>query len=489
MRLHHLLAALRGHSAADTEDVEVTAITEDSRAVQPGTLFVAVPGTALDGAAFIGDAVARGAVAIVTESAPPAAAPVPVVHVPSARHALAALAAGFYGHPTHDLTVVGFTGTFGKTTTSDVLRTLLEAAGHPTAVLGSLGATFRTSHIATSGLTTPAPIELNRVLRTLADEGARTVIMEVTSHALRLGRVEGVTFQHALLGAIMPGEHTDFHHSYADYVAAKGHLLEYIDPAGVLVFDRDNAAARRLASSAPQARRAGLSLLGLPERAPDDVTLRRVEVDGAGAAFEVRGRPLRSALLGRHNVRNAGLAVTAALALGIDLDVLADALPRLRALHRRMRLTTCKGRRVLDDTSGHPESLAAAFEVAALVPHDRLLVAYAVRGSRGTAINAENGRALGDLALLYEAATPVVTAASDTAGPPNHVSEAEALAARAAIAARGCEYAWHDTLTAAIEHVSAASGAGDLVLLLGAQGMDRGAALLERALERQDTHA
>jgi UDP-N-acetylmuramoyl-L-alanyl-D-glutamate--2,6-diaminopimelate ligase len=482
MRLSLLLGALGLPPSAVRDDVEVTSVTEDSRRVRPGSLFVAVRGTALDGSAFIADAVARGAAAVVAEHGAAAAGGVFIHRVASARDALATLAAAFYGWPARELSLVGFTGTFGKTTTSDVLRALLESAGHPTAVLGSLGARFRDRHLPTSGLTTPAPAELNRILRVLADAGARTVVMEVTSHALRLGRVEGLAFDNVMLGAIMPGEHTDFHNSYADYVSAKGRLLAYARPEGVLVYDRDNAAARRLAGGAPSSRRAGLSLLGADERAPGDVTLRRVELDGSGVEFDVRGRRVRSALLGRHNVRNAGLAITAALALGADLGTIADTMPRVPALHRRMRLTTLAGRRLLDDTAGHPESLAAAFEAAALVPHERLIVAYALRGSRGASINEENGRALGDLALLHDAALLVVTPAADTAGPPNQVSPEEAAAGRAAIAARGCRYEWHDTIAAAMAAVAAAAQPGDLVLLVGAQGMDRGGVLLAAAL-------
>src|SRR2546423_574629 len=164
MRLGDLTAL---PSSADTA---ITGLTEDSRRVRAGMVFVAVPGSALDGHAFVADALSRGAAAIVAER--DVAATVPVIRVPSARQALAEMAARFYGHPARELDVMGFTGTFGKTSTSDVLRQLLDAGGRRTGILGSLGARYGAFAQSSMGLTTPAPVELHAALRGLRDAGA-----------------------------------------------------------------------------------------------------------------------------------------------------------------------------------------------------------------------------------------------------------------------------------------------------------------------------
>ena len=479
-RLSALVAGLGTIDPA--RDPLITAVTDDSRRARPGALFVAIRGTHGDGRSYVPEAVSRGAAAIVADAGVGGLGDVPLVRVPSARLALAAIAARFHGHPARALQVIGFTGTFGKTATSAVLSALLEEAGHPTAVIGSLGAAFRGHHVPSGGLTTPAPAELHALFRDLADRGACTVVMEVTSHALLLERVAGVVLGHGIMGAIVPGEHTDFHRTYGEYVAAKGRLLPHVDSGGVLAYDRDNAAARRFADAWDPPRRAGLAVGARAEEGPLDVTLRRPGIDADGAVFTIRGRDLRSALLGRHNVRNVGMAITMASAIGVELDAIARVLPELRALRRRMELFDVAGRRVLDDTAGHPESLSAAFEVAALVPHARLHVAYVLRGSRGALVNAQNATALADLALLHDAASITVSAAADGARPEDRASEAEIDAARRSLSTRGVEFSWDDTLEGAIQTVAAASRADDLVLLLGAQGMDKGAALLRAAL-------
>ena len=148
-------------------DPEIAGLSEDSRRIERGMLFVAVPGTALDGHAYIGDAVARGAAAIVAERTGAIPAGVPAVRVPSSRDALALLASRYFSTTSSPLSLIGFTGTFGKTSTSDILRRLLDAAGQQTGVLGSLGARYKGFHDPGEGLTTPAPVELHRALRGL----------------------------------------------------------------------------------------------------------------------------------------------------------------------------------------------------------------------------------------------------------------------------------------------------------------------------------
>ena len=314
MRLSQLVA---GFSIAPPDaDPEITGISENSRRIGPGMVFVAVRGTSLDGHAYIGDAVARGAKAIVAERTGAIPEGVPVVRVPSSRDALALLAARFFKTTSSPLSLIGFTGTFGKTSTSDILRQLLDAAGQRTGVLGSLGARYKGFYDPGEGLTTPAPVELHRALRGLADAGATTVILEVTSHALRLGRVNGLRFDGGLLAAIMPGEHTDFHRSYEDYVEAKGLFLAELDSSAPLAFDADNLAARRLViepalgppgsghghrrprvSDVPAAlRRAiGFSLEGRDT----DVQCYDILLDSKGATFSLGGR------CAQHAVRHA----------------------------------------------------------------------------------------------------------------------------------------------------------------------------------------
>jgi UDP-N-acetylmuramoyl-L-alanyl-D-glutamate--2,6-diaminopimelate ligase len=385
--------------------------------------------------------------------------------------------------PAKRLHLIGFTGTFGKTSTSEILRALLTAGGTRTAVVGSLGVRYEDVRIDSGGLTTPAPPELHRALRAVAGAGATTAIVEVTSHALRLDRVHGLEFGGGLLAAVLPGEHTDFHRSYEDYVGAKRLFLDYLGSDAALAYDADNHAARRLAADAEVRQVAGFSIDG---RACD-LQFHDIVTDRHGAAFTVTGSlagtasgaRLRSALLGRGHVLNAALALTYALTAGINLDVARDVLKSLRPLRRRMEHHEIAGRSILDDTAAHADSLRATFEVASQLPHESLAVVYALRGSRGAEVNRQNARTLADLAAIHGADTLIVTASADASHEKDRAVPAEIDATRLEFASRGVPFIWHDTLHAALRDVVDRTRPGDLVLLIGAQGMDMGRTMLE----------
>ncbi len=478
MRLSALMKGFALRAAAG--DPEITLVTEDSRRMRPGALFVAVKGTERDGHEFIGQALERGAAGLVVEreDALPVS-PLAYAVVPNARQALATIAARFHGTPADQLSLIGFTGTFGKTTTSEILRALFDAAGKRPAVIGSLGARFEDFHDPGDGLTTPAPPQLHGWLAALKARGAQTIILEATSHGLRLERVAGLHFDGGLLAAVLPGEHTDFHRSYEDYVAAKRIFLEYLKPDAILAYDADNRASRGLAREAPVRRKAGFSF---GAGADGVLQIRDVVLDAQGASFHADGRQVRSALLGRPNVRNASLALTYALAAGMPLSDTLPVLASLRPLRRRMETWRLSGRTVLDDTSGHPDSLLALFEVVERFERQRLWVAWAIRGSRGVDVNRANALALADFVSLQGAADLFVSAADDVTEPKDRVREEEIDAVRSALLLRGRRFEFALGLAETMTEIAARSRASDLIVLAGAQGMNEGKRLLDEAL-------
>ena len=480
MRLSELAAGFPISPA--NADPEITGVTEDSRRVGSGMMFVAVAGTSLDGHAYIAEAVARGAAAIVAERTGAIPPGVPIVRVPSSRAALAVLAARYAGTTARRPAIIGFTGTFGKTSTSEILRDLLDADGVRAGVIGSLGARYDQFSQAGNGLTTPAPVELHGMLRDLRDAGAETVIMEVTSHALRLRRVDGLRFAGGLLAAIMPGEHTDFHRSYEDYVEAKRLFLAHLEADAVLAYDADNVGARRVAAEASVKTTIGFSLDGRDA----DMMFDNIVLDANGATFTVGGRlagadsdtRLQSALLGRGHLRNVALALAYALGIGVPPETARGVLPMLTPLRRRMERYEIDGRTVLDDTAAHPDSLRATFEVASILPHNAMTVVYSVRGSRGVDINRRNALTLADMSSMSGVEPLIVTASADAVGPADSASAAEIDAARQALVGRGRRFVWHDPLEGALRDALDRTLAGDLIVLVGAQGMDRGKEIL-----------
>jgi UDP-N-acetylmuramoyl-L-alanyl-D-glutamate--2,6-diaminopimelate ligase len=509
MRLSELVAGFQIAPAG--ADPDITAITEDSRRVCPGALFVAIPGTLLDGHAYIADAVTRGAAAVVAERTGAIPPRIPSVRVPSSRAALALLAARYYGTASSKLSLVGFTGTFGKTSTSEILRALLDAAGGCTGVLGSLGARYRESYDAGDGLTTAAPVELHRALRWLEEQGASTVILEVTSHALILNRVDGLRFDGGLLAAIMPGEHTDFHRSYDDYVDAKRLFLDHLKPSALLAYDVDNLASRQVAASRgepvdhrphshphrhwasvvdaensrtaqPRGRSIGFSIDGHAA----DLQVHDVLLDGKGTTFSLGGPLLgaqgrtrvHSPLLGRGHLRNVALALTYVLGVGLPVSAASTVVASLAPLRRRMETYVVDGRLILDDTAAHPNSFRATFAVASSLARRNLVVVYAVRGRRGIEINRQNALAIADLCSIHGAEPLIVTSSADVTGPADMVLPPEMDATRQALVARGRRFVWREALAEALSDALQRTTPGDLIVLVGAQGMNEAKRLL-----------
>src|SRR3954453_9723194 len=232
---------LRELLGAGPADVDVVALAYDNRAVQPGTLFFCVPGFTRDGHDFAGDAVARGAAALVV--ARPLGLGVPEVVVDDVRAAMARAAARLHGDPTASLSVVGITGTSGKTTTTYLVRHLLEAGGVPCGQLGSVNAIIGGRELP-AVRTTPEAIDLQATFRAMLDAGDRACAMEVSSHALELGRAGGIRFACRVFTNLTQ-DHLDFHETMDAYFAAKRRLF---DGAGPAVVNVDDEYGRRLAA-------------------------------------------------------------------------------------------------------------------------------------------------------------------------------------------------------------------------------------------------
>ena len=390
-----LVAALPGARVAGSLPPSVDAIASDSRAVKPGTLFIALRGTRTDGHAHLADAIARGASVVVVEEARPTAprhdvtaprhdvtAPrhdvtlslskggVPTVTVPDTTIAASALADAFHDHPSADLIVAGVTGTNGKTTTTHLIRDVLETAGIPCGVIGTLGGAFRERRWPLSN-TTPLALELHGLLAAQRDAGAKAVAMEVSSHALALHRVDHVRFAAAALTNITR-DHLDFHGTPERYVAAKRRLFD-LAPHAVLNADDPSGAAfaRELTSATTYA-------------LDTEATLRATDValDGEGSTFRLGELVVRIALPGRFNVRNALAAFGIARALGIDDATIVRGLAATRAVPGRMERFGAFGIHAIVDYAHTPDALENVLRAARETTKGSLIVVFGCGGDR-----------------------------------------------------------------------------------------------------------
>ncbi len=379
-------------------DPEVAALTPDSRAVAPGTLFFALEGTRADGHDFAAAAARAGAVAVVAER-PVDAGAAPVLLAPSARRAMALAAANFHGHPGRRLLLAGITGTKGKTTTSYLLESAAGAAGLPCGVVGTVswrwpGASRPASH------TTPESTELQAALAAMVRAGARLGVLEVSSHALAQERVAGLAFRAAAF-LNLSRDHFDYHRDFEDYYQAKRRLLaEHLAPDGQAVVNAGDAHGARLAAELSAAGRR-VWRFGAPEA---ELVAReaRVGLQGIEAVLSTpRGDvPLRSPLTGRHNLENLLAATGLALALGLDPAAVARGLSASPGAPGRLERIEAGGVAAFVDYAHTDVSLQAACAALRALGPRRLLVVFGCGGDRDPGKRPLMGRAAGAAADL-----------------------------------------------------------------------------------------
>ena len=321
MRLREVFGGVAPDVAAD---VEVTALAYDNRRVQPGTVFFCVRGFTRDGHDFAADAVARGAVALVVDH--PLGLGVPEIVVADVRAAMAPAAARLHGDPTATLRTIGVTGTNGKTTTAYLVRALLEAAGEPTGLLGTVTSVIGGTEHAVAR-TTPEAIDLQATFAAMRAAGDTHCVMEASSHALALGRADAIHWAAAIFTNLTQ-DHLDFHPTMEDYFLAKCRLFVEGRPKVAVVNVDDPYGARLAAQLRGSAGDAvgELVTVGIESAAAD---LRATDIHSGfdGSTFAAGGLTLRSPLPGRFNVMNVLGAVAAVRALGVDDATIAAALP------------------------------------------------------------------------------------------------------------------------------------------------------------------
>jgi UDP-N-acetylmuramoyl-L-alanyl-D-glutamate--2,6-diaminopimelate ligase len=489
MRIEALFRDVRGAGVpAAARQLSVRGVADDSRAVEPGDLFVAVPGEHEDGRAHVDDAVAAGAVAVVSET--PLDVPVPVLLVPDARTALAELAAAWHGRPADALALVGITGTMGKTSVLAMLARILDAAGIGTGTIGSLGISYGGGTDATAN-TTPGSLDVQAALAAMVAADARVMAMEVTSHALVQGRVHGLMYDLGVFTNLTMLEHMEYHGSFREYVDAKLQFLDHLKRGAPLLYSAGDRAVRAAVRRHPGPR------IACGGRAAA-VHVRRAAVTASGTRIVLQLRrplprlgraplprmsiPLELRALGRTNVSNASLAAAAALCLGVEPAVAARALAAMPPPPRRLQVVRPRGPMVIDDTVGHPDSITGVFEVVRQVPHERLHIVFCIRGQRGPAINEHDATALAIWSRQVPVHSLITTSAVDTADERNRVTAEEERAFLQVAGETARVHTHCATVREAVAAAAAAAAPDDLILLLGAQGMDAGAGLLLEAL-------
>ena len=384
MKLAQLLSCLEVTRVTGDDAVEIEGLHYDSRSVRAGGLFFALRGVKSDGAQFLEAAVQGGAVAVVADR-PLDVSGVTVVQVADARLAMSLLAAVFYGSPTAALPTVGITGTNGKTTTSYLIEGILEKAGIPAAVLGTISYRFGEVSLPAPN-TTPESVDLQRTLRELVDLGARGVVMEVSSHSLEQHRVDGCLFDVAVF-TNLTRDHLDYHLDMESYFKVKLRLFTDLvtpnvhKPTRRVVVNLDDPYGARIkaAASAP--------VLSYSLSGEADVTVAEVDFNVHGIRCRIRTPrgeiSLVSDLLGRFNLYNILAAATTGLALGLSDAAIRDGIEGHKKVPGRVeRVENDKGITVLVDYAHTGDALENVLATVSELKTARLITLFGCGGER-----------------------------------------------------------------------------------------------------------
>jgi UDP-N-acetylmuramoyl-L-alanyl-D-glutamate--2,6-diaminopimelate ligase len=446
--LHDLLGGVEVLERVGDTDVEILAVSHDSRRTRPGDLFCCISGASADGHRFAAEAVGSGAHALLVERVLPL--PVPQIHVESVRRAIGPISARCVGDPSRSMRVVGITGTNGKTTTIRLVGEIARAAGEQVDEIGTL----------TAERTTPEAPELQASLAEMRARGVETVAMEVSSHALAQHRVDGTRY--AAVGFTnLSRDHLDYHGDLDAYFDAKARLFapEFSDDAAVNLDDpRGDELARRT-------RAAGLNVRTFALEADADLRIEGIDSDGTGSSATLvaaEGRvPIRLPLLGRFNVENAAAAAAVALSAGLPFDAVAPGFADAPPVAGRMeRIVGGQPFTVLVDYAHTPDALEHLLIAGRRLAnaHGRVLVVFGCGGDRDRGKRPEMGRVAGMHSDLV-----VITSDNPRSEDPSSIAAAVAEG----VATTGVRTTVELDRRAAIRLAIGEAGAGDVVLLAG----------------------
>ena len=374
MKLSKLLQEVEVLRSQVEGDPEIGEVRYDSRAVQPGDLFVAIRGFATDGHKYIASALENGAAAVVCEQAAP---DVPAVLVPDSRRALAQLGIDRFGHPADQLTMVGVTGTNGKTTTTYLIKHILESQGAKVGLIGTNQNLIGEEMVPTER-TTPESYELQSLLRRMVDAGCTHCVMEVSSHSLALDRVYGIEFAVGVFTNLTQ-DHLDFHHTMEEYRKAKAILFTIADQG---VLNMDDPASEKMLLDATCPIQTFSAKSDAADLTAKDIRLHADHVDFVAAAEEGIAR-VHLGIPGQFSVENALAALGACRALGVPLDAAAAALKTAHGVKGRVEVVpTGTDYTVLIDYAHSPDGVENVLRAVRGFTKGRVIALFGCGGDR-----------------------------------------------------------------------------------------------------------
>lgn len=464
------------------QDIEIASVTNDSRKMEKNGLFVAIKGYLMDGHDYISKAVENGAVAAVVSEMRPDVK-VPQILVENPREALSVLSAKLLGYPTRSLKVIGITATNGKTTTSYMLDHIYEKAGFKTGLIGSVMIKSGKEFVH-SELTTPESSDLQKIFLKMKNDQVEKVVMEVSSSALELYRVNDVDFDIVAFNNFSR-EHIDQHGSLEKYYEAKSSLVRKAKRGAIAVLNMDDentismsehTSARVITFSTkdPSATLYCRNLDLSSGRGRFNLVIREA-FEGLNGQVLPGEYPVSLKVPGFHSVVNALSAMAIALADGIDTLLCIKAMETFSGVERRFQYIYDGEFIIIDDHFANTSNIDMTLESLVKLNYNKLHLVYAVRGNRGPVVNRENLETLLKWKGKLNMDEIIGTKSGEFVTDKDRVTKEEIRTYESALEHSGLQVLLYEELTPAIWYAIDKAEKGDVILLAGSQGMDHGA--------------
>ncbi|MDX9917558.1 MAG: Mur ligase family protein [Gudongella sp.] len=490
MKISDLFSGIEVIDKKGFTDSDIKGIAYHSDRAEPGFLYVAIRGYKTDGHLYIGKAVEKGAIAAVVEEFTDDA--IPQIQVKNSRRVLSKMGSNFYGEPSKKIKTVGVTATNGKTTTTFLVDKIYELHGHKTGIVGSvLNKTGKRVQI--SELTTPESLDLQELFFEMVENCIDRAVMEVSSSAMELYRAQDIDFD-IVSFANFSREHIDQHGTFERYWEVKSSLITEAKKSAVAVLNFDYVRIKNLADKT-KAATVNFSI----DTDNGDVLCKNLKLVRGRAHFDVeikkdihlqdsdilRGKfKVELGIPGYHSVENAMAAICIALADGVPIDVIKRALKEFHGVERRFEFIFEDEFIIVDDHFANIKNINSTLGTLADMEKNKLHIIYAIRGNRGPTVNRENAEALVSWKEKLGVSEITATKSIGSVTWKDEVSLEEESVFREVMDESGLAYTVFDTLQDAIVSVLDKVANGDIILLAGCQGMDRGARIaIDKILE------
>ncbi|WP_425538390.1 Mur ligase family protein [Microaceticoccus formicicus] len=493
MNIKNLLNGVEILTEYNTNDnLEITNVNYNSKLIKPGGLFVAIEGLQTDGHKYIDNAIENGAIAVVVTKDIDNLN-IPVYKTPNNRKSLAIISGNLYDHPSKDMTLIGITASNGKTSTSMMLKSILETSEVESGLIGTVMYKIRDKEIP-SKLTTPESLELQGLFKEILDAGIETTVMEVSSISQEMYRVHGTEFDVVCMNNITR-EHIDQHGTFESYFEQKKKLITECKEDAFVILNLEDAHVKSLIDECP-----GKVITFSDVDDTADVYAKDIDISTGFGKYTLvvsrdfetkKGRaakgeyPVELKVAGYHSVVNSISAISMAIALGLDMDLIIKGIESYYGIERRFQLIYDDEYMIVDDHFANMGNIAMTLQTLSMMSYNKAHMLYAIRGNRGVTVNGENVDTIIEWSDRVKFDTFIATKSVEIVEDHDVVSEGEEAIFKEKMDVAKIPYELYQELTPAIDKVLDLVEEGDLILLAGCQGMDFGAKIALENISRR----